>query len=259
MRDRSHGRVFDDVAERYDRARPGYPDELFERLRAFAPDAREVLEIGAGTGKATRSLVRFGYDVYCVEPGANLIEVLKRHIPSSTIFHGTFEDWPVAERRFDVAFCASAFQWVDPTVAPGKISKALRPGGVVALAWNSGIESEATEEFFQARQEVFRRTVPEMALVSRSDLKPEEMANEAMAAFDRSGGFTPFEVTRYPFEIEYDAHEYVGLLDSYSPFRVLEKTRREAVYRGIQEIIEQRFGGRVLRPYNALLCLSRAV
>ena len=74
--------TFDEVAELYDRHRPGYPEALFEDLVALsglAPAGR-ILEIGAGTGQATRPLARRGFRVLCLEPGAALARVARRKL-----------------------------------------------------------------------------------------------------------------------------------------------------------------------------------
>src|SRR4029079_16021192 len=63
--DRPLRAIFDEDAERYDRARPGYPAELFADLAALTglrPGDR-VLEVGPGTGQATVPLAKRGYRV----------------------------------------------------------------------------------------------------------------------------------------------------------------------------------------------------
>ena len=72
---RRKGRVFDEVADEYDRHRPAYPDRLIDRaceVAGIEPGAR-VLEIGCGTGQLTRSLLARGLRVTAVEPGDQLI------------------------------------------------------------------------------------------------------------------------------------------------------------------------------------------
>jgi ubiquinone/menaquinone biosynthesis C-methylase UbiE len=65
-RDRERLRkTFGSVAEQYDRARPEYPQEIYDdlaELAALEPGSR-VLEIGPGSGKATAELARRGYSV----------------------------------------------------------------------------------------------------------------------------------------------------------------------------------------------------
>src|SRR5262245_2416738 len=109
--------TFDEVAELYDRARPGYPEALFDTLLAetglTTDDA--LLEIGSGTGKATLPFAQRGYTVHCLEPGRNLAAVAARNLsayPHVTIETVRFEDWPVLEQRYGLVYSAQAFHWI---------------------------------------------------------------------------------------------------------------------------------------------------
>src|ERR1700761_1528291 len=72
---RSHGRVFNEIADEYERHRPAYPDVLIDRAcqAAGIGPGDAVLEIGCGTGQLTRSLLVRGLRVTAVEPGPQLI------------------------------------------------------------------------------------------------------------------------------------------------------------------------------------------
>src|SRR5215204_4640687 len=143
LRDRSveeAGRLrvtFDEDAERYDRARPGYPAAVFEDLLALTelgPGAR-VLEIGCGTGQATVPLAERGCRIVAVELGAELAAVARRNLarfPDVEVVTGAFEDWPLPPEPFDLVLSATAFHWIDPGVRVVKSAEALRPGGTLA-------------------------------------------------------------------------------------------------------------------------------
>src|SRR6266487_5476358 len=105
--DRRHlGRVFNDVPELYDRVRPGYPDELFADLVAITGmDTRSsVLEVGCGTGQATRLLAALGYSVTAIEPGAGMATLARRRLAAFRnveVENSAFEEWDGGGRRFD--------------------------------------------------------------------------------------------------------------------------------------------------------------
>ena len=79
---RQLGRVFNEVPELYDRVRPGYPAELFADLVAITGMGQEssVLEVGCGTGQATRSLAALGCSVTAVEPGEGTAALARQRL-----------------------------------------------------------------------------------------------------------------------------------------------------------------------------------
>ena len=129
--------TFDSEAERYDRARPGYPDELFDDMAELTSLGRgaRILEIGPGTGQATRSLLARGYHVTAIEPGERLAAVLRRKTAGLLCeVHVTrFEDWPLPAEPFDAVFAATSFHWLDAATRLECIAAVLRPGGALVI------------------------------------------------------------------------------------------------------------------------------
>ena len=140
MAEREQRLVFGEVAEQYDRARPGYPRQVVDDIVAITgiqPPAR-VLEVGSGTGKATPLFVDAGFEVVCLEPNADMAAVAGRKfdgVANVTIEVGLLEDWPAAG-DFDLVTAAQAFHWVDHDVRLPKSAACLRPGGALAVFWN---------------------------------------------------------------------------------------------------------------------------
>lgn len=130
---------FDAVAEAYERARPGYPHDAVRWLVGEPP--RDVLDLAAGTGKLTRSLVAIGHRVTAVEPLPAMRGQLVRAVPGATALDGTAERIPAADASFDVVTVAQAFHWFDHERALPEIARVLRPGGELALVWNRRDES----------------------------------------------------------------------------------------------------------------------
>jgi SAM-dependent methyltransferase len=132
---------FDARAALYDAVRPSYPDALADDLLATA--GRRVLEIGAGTGKATVVFARRGASIVALEPGPSLAAVLRRNVAGHdvTIENTTFEAWPIA-RPFDLVMAAQAIHWVDPSVRYTKAAEVLAPGGVIAVIRNEMLPFE---------------------------------------------------------------------------------------------------------------------
>src|SRR4051794_28010496 len=153
--------TFGEVAEIYDRARPGYPERIFDDLTEVArlgPGAR-VLEVGCGTGKATVPLARRGYAVTAVELRAELAAVARRNLENhsnATVVVADFEEWPPPTEPFDAVVAATAWHWIDPTMRVEKAARALRPGGSVAVIASDHVAG-GTQQFFDDVQRCYER------------------------------------------------------------------------------------------------------
>jgi SAM-dependent methyltransferase len=131
---------FAGVADAYERSRPGYPDEAVRWLVGAAP--LDVVDLGAGTGKLTRSLVALGHRVTAVEPLPEMLAQLRAAVPGVVAVEGGAEAIPLPDASADVVTAAQAFHWFDHGPALREIARVLRPGGRIALIWNVRDESE---------------------------------------------------------------------------------------------------------------------
>ena len=140
-RGRSHALSFAGVADAYERARPGYPDEAVAWLLAgdsttTAVGAQKVVELGAGTGKLTAALTAAGHRVVATDPLGPMLRHLAHNAPDALAVHGTAEQIPVRRRWADVVVGAQAYHWFDLEHALPEIARVLRTGGRIALVWN---------------------------------------------------------------------------------------------------------------------------
>lgn len=127
-------RSFGAAADVYERARPLYPEAAIDWL--LPEGARTVLDLGAGTGKLTRSLTARGLEVVAVEPIAEMRTGLAWAAPEARILDGTAEAIPLADDSVDAITVAQAWHWVDPERATAEAARVLRPGGTLGLIWN---------------------------------------------------------------------------------------------------------------------------
>lgn len=135
-RDERRGRAssFGEVADAYERARPEYPADAVRWLVGEEPC--DVVDLGAGTGKLTRSLVARGHRATAVEPQAEMLAHLRVAAPAATALEGSAEEIPLPDGSADVVVSAQAFHWFDHDRALPEIARVLRPGGRLALVWN---------------------------------------------------------------------------------------------------------------------------
>ena len=122
-------------AAAYERGRPSYPPEAIDWL--LPTNARDVLDLGAGTGKLTTRLVERGLDVVAVDPIPEMLELLTDSLPDTPALLGTAEDIPLPDDSVDAVLVAQAWHWFDPERAIKEVARVLRPGGRLGLVWNT--------------------------------------------------------------------------------------------------------------------------
>ncbi|MEP9362571.1 class I SAM-dependent methyltransferase [Nocardioides sp. CN2-186] len=131
----SPARSFGDVADAYDRARPSYPAEAV--AWALGDHPVTVLELGAGTGKLTETLVALGHDVHATDPDEQMLAVLRAKLPDVRTSCSTAEEIPAPDASYDVVVVAQAFHWFDHERALPEIARVLKPGGWLAVVTNT--------------------------------------------------------------------------------------------------------------------------
>ncbi|MFB9236391.1 class I SAM-dependent methyltransferase [Plantactinospora siamensis] len=251
--------TFGQDADRYDRARPGYPDQLvtdLARLAGLGPQSR-VLEIGCGTGQATRPLARLGCRITAVELSPDMAAVAERNLrdfPNVTIEVSPFESWTPPTTPFDLVFAATAFHWIDPETRVGRAADVLRPGGALAVVHSEHVAG-GTERFFADSQRCYERFDPDTPPGLR--LRPAAEVVDEPGEFDRSGRFGPVRFRRYEWEKSYTTDGYLDLLMTYSGHRALPEPARDGLLACLANLIDGNHNGRISKRYLTWLALAR--
>lgn len=130
---------FGSQAAAYERGRPSYPPEAVDWLLAPTDTwvARDVLDLGAGTGKLTTRLVERGLTVIAVDPIAEMLEMLRTALPDTPALLGSAEQIPLPDNAVDAVLVAQAWHWFDSEQAVAEIARVLRPGGRLGVLWNT--------------------------------------------------------------------------------------------------------------------------
>ncbi len=229
---RSRATSFAGVADAYERSRPGYPDDAVRWL--VGESSLDVVDLGAGTGKLTRSLVALGHRVTAVEPLPEMIAYLRAAVPTATAVEGGAEAIPLPDASADVVVCAQAFHWFDHGPALREIARVLRLGGTIALVWNTRDERE-----------------PWVAQLSEEALATEGFEErDAAAPIAASGLFEPVQRAAFPHVQQLDRAGLVDLVVSRSYCAALTPEERRPVLDGVERIFEEhQAGGLVALPY----------
>ena len=256
--------AFDEVAEIYDRARPSYPDQLFDDILSYlgeklSPSGPSVLEIAPGTGKATRSLLDRGARVVAVEIGPRLAAFLERKLLPEfperlRVVNSSFEEATVDQRSFDIVVVATAFEWIDPAIRVAKSHDALRPDGAFAIIGTNQIASDADRGFFARVRPIYRKHRLDKPA---RHLHDEEVVPEEYEELRSSGLFADVQLRRYRWDQTYTTDAYAHLVRSYSNTVLAPEADREGLIGDLSRVIDDEYGGSVTRPLVITLTLGR--
>jgi len=249
---------FDEVADLYDRARPTYPESVFEDIVALAgltPGGR-VVEVGPGTGKATAPLAERGLEIVAVEPGAHLAAVARRNLaafPNVEIVQTTFEEWAPARAGFDAVVAFTAFHWIDPAVRYEKSISLLAPNGALAVVDTKHVLLPGGDDFWVEVQADYDAVVPSPQ--NRPPPRPEQVPDLG-GEFERAG-LGSVEVRQHVWDVTYRADEYIAVLDTYSANRVLDPETRRRLFERVRERVAAQPNGTIRKTYLATLTVGR--
>lgn len=219
------GLVFGTVAETYERFRLGYPDEVVERTVRYAgTPVRTALEVGAGTGKATRAFASRGIAVTAVEPDPEMYSVLEREtlgMPVTPV-RSTYEayDGPPV----DLLYAASAMHWTDAATRWTHAADLLVPGAAVAVF---GTEMRLVDDDVQ---DGFER--------ARSRFLPDDRyAHEPLEGLAESGLFIDVTEEVLPRHVLMPQREFVGYLSTVSAYLMLPMALQPQAFAAVADAL----------------------
>ncbi len=211
------------------RLRPPYPDAAVDWM--LQPGARDVLDLGAGTGRLTDALVERGLAVSAVDPSASMLGVLAARHPGVRAVSGAAEATGLPDASFDAIVVAQAWHWVDADAASAEAARLLRPGGTLAMVWN---QRELVDEW-QAAFDAVQHGVRGVDLAQDADARPP---------------FGPREQLDLTWEREVSPEDFLELYTTHSPFLVLDADARAERLARWRALLEQRPGATVTERYR---------
>jgi SAM-dependent methyltransferase len=223
--------AFAEVAGAYERGRPGYPEEAVRWLAGDGP--RDVVDLGAGTGKLTRALVELGHRVTAIEPLPEMLELLPAAAPGAFAILGSAEVIPLPDAHADVVTCAQSFHWFDHPVALPEIARVLRPEGRLAFVWNTRDDR-----------------MPWVARLSKLIGSESITRAESSAPVEESGLFGAVAAAVFEFEQLLDRKTLLDLVLSRSYCAKLRPNERAPVLDAAGELYDEVAGPEGIRlPY----------
>jgi SAM-dependent methyltransferase len=222
--------LFDHVAATYDAHRPDYPGELFDALESALgqPLLRaEVLDVGAGTGIATRALAGRGAKVVALDPGPGVLSVLRARSTSRVrAIVGDGNALPLRNGAFDLVTYAQSWHWTDPDRSAPEAARVLHERGVLAVFWNILMADDL------AWWERFVASCERLGVANDRRTRDTDWG----AALEASGEFRwvrsveiPWtrDITVDAFVADYSSHSYVADLAAQDQDSVLGQLRHD--------------------------------
>ncbi|NDC36444.1 MAG: class I SAM-dependent methyltransferase [Proteobacteria bacterium] len=254
--DEARRQSFGASAELYSGIRPGYPRQLVADVVECAritPTSR-ILEIGAGTGKATALFEPYGAAITAVESSPEMALVLERTVDSTKlhIICEKFEDVTVEPDTYQLIFAAQAFHWIQPEVRYRKSHLLLRSDGVLAVFWNTEQPADWDQPLRGEFDAVYARYWP----MHEPAHSIEEQRERQLGRMKESGLFSEIESCMYPWDQWYSTAEYVALPQTYSEVAVMEQATRSEFLRSLERVMNHHGGG-VRIPYRTILVIGR--
>jgi SAM-dependent methyltransferase len=228
------------MAEAYERFRPEYPAVLFDMVTAYAGHpVRTALEIGAGTGKATRLFARRGVAVTATEPDGAMLAELRKHVPANVrTVQAAFEDLHLQpSERYGLVYAAAALHWTNPEGRWSRVAALLEPGGVFAsFGGPVQLADPVVEEAVRAARAPFLESdeVP-----SPDGTPPEQDMQWPGTELQRSEWFTGVQQHVVERRLTMSAREYVGHLSTISAYLVLPPSEQAQVFRQIMQVLPE--------------------
>jgi SAM-dependent methyltransferase len=227
---------FGTVAEAYERFRPEYPPELFDAVLGYAGQPiRTALEIGAGTGKATRLFAQRGVSVTATEPDAAMLAELRQQVPATVrTVQAAFEDVTLNE-TYGLVYAAAALHWTNPEGRWSRMAALLEPGGVFAsFGGPFHLADPAVAEAVRAARAPFLESDD----VATPDTAPSGHPMQWPGTeLEDSDWFTDVQQSVIERRLALSASDYVGHLSTISAYLQLPTSQQEATYRSITQVL----------------------
>ncbi|WP_414170362.1 class I SAM-dependent methyltransferase [Streptoverticillium reticulum] len=250
-------------AERYDRARPRYPEALIERIAAVAAAAPagprpDVLDVGCGTGIVTRQFQAAGCRVLGIDPDARMAGLARQF--GGEVEVARFEEWDPAGRDFDAVVAGQAWHWVDPAAGAAKAARVLRPGGLLAPFWNVfRFPPDVAEAVAVACQRALPDTPFDFRAMTNGsrDVCRTPFAKVA-DGMRESGEFSEPEHWEFDWEFFYTRDAWLDLMPTTGAFTRLPPDRMGKVLEGVGTVIDAMGGGFTMRYTTVAVTVVRA-
>ncbi|SFM08111.1 Methyltransferase domain-containing protein [Gracilibacillus orientalis] len=219
---------FNEDVENYDKWRPIYCNELFYDIMEYSQVeyGKKVIEVGIGTGQATKPFLDKGCTLKAVELGKELANYLKLKFGeygNFTVCNTAFETFECPDDSIDLIYSATAFHWIKSEIGYPKVSKFLKQDGTLALFWNRPFVSKDNDLLHQKIQGIYQKYRPTNTKIIEIDT---ERYNKRFKTI-HSYGFKDIEFKLYHLTRTFSSDDYIALLNTYSDHRSMSSNTKK--------------------------------
>lgn len=264
--DREEGRrLFGADADNYDQIRPDYPEDIYAYLcsRQILGRGTITLEIGAGSGLATRRLIELGANpLTVIEPDKRFFSQLQalgdNECLEFRVLDQPFEQANLPGRFYQLVVAATSYHWLEPELRLQRIAELLKPGGHVALWWNVFQDPDRADPFHEATSHLLSN-LPNSPSAGNINLAFALDTRARLDEFRRSGKFLAPQCQVFAWTLVLNPEEVVSLYRTFSPLQQLPEERRTKILETLREIAEKQFGGKVERNMTSPLYVAQVM
>ncbi|HEV3145032.1 MAG TPA: class I SAM-dependent methyltransferase [Gemmataceae bacterium] len=244
---------FDGLADLYDRYRPDYPDAAIEHVRAqcqLMPGCR-LIDVGCGTGIASRRFAACGLEVIGIEPNNEMrrqaeLDAVPPDVPPPEYRTGKAEATGLPGEYADAVLAAQAFHWFDVEPALREFLRILKPGGWLALIWNE-----------RDRRDTFTKEYGQILRQHSSSVYADAPQSDSGEHLLRSSHYTNRKRVEFTHSQEMDFHSLLGRSFSIS-FSPREPEQRERFVMALRNLFDHfQSAGRVTMKYLTVVYTGR--
>ena len=248
--------AFDQIANVYKVARPDYPEALIEDVVSYADlkQGDSILEVGCGTGQATKSFAKRGFPIVAIDPGPEMLRVARDDLAGFSnveLLETTFEAWPANRGAFRLIVAAQSWHWVSPEMRFTKAAEALSPNGSLAVFGHVpvGLRTELLAKF----EDIYLRRTGSWGPPAEAGYLP---SGPFKGWFDESRLFGPVEHRRYSWKWRRTTSSFTDFLCTRSEYVMMEPAKREEMLGEIAKAIDDQ-GGELTLDYETHLYIAR--
>lgn len=244
-------KTFEYASSDYDKSRPTYIKEIYEDIFHYKPinSDSHVLEIGLGTGKASRPILDTQCHFIGIEPGEQLSDLARKRYQAYanfSLFNQTLQEFVSSDKSFDLIYAATAFHWIPEEYGYNRVFNLLKPGGAFArFAYHAGAD-KGREAMTEEIQEIYSRYL-------HLKERPKEYTTEdakKIAEIACQYGFSDTTYRLYSVTKDFTADEYMALLRTYPNHMKVGESDRKMLFKGIHSAINNHGG--IITVYYAM-------